>query len=894
MQNRLAKGIAHAIAVLMLVSTLFTGLTAFGSSAGYADDGDSNAPKAVIYNADGTGTAISDAMTVSDQSASTDSHIWYGTKYTEDIEGSHKYMGSPYWRVLNAYRDDSGSTKANGKTGRMFLISEYAWFGGQYSRNEAAYAGSIPVNTSGIKDWKEMNAKSWSGAFYDKTFSEAEKAAIPAITKDKCRQTNTAWFQGNDDSLSEDYVYYPSVDNILDYFGGLTAGETKVAKWVEDDHPTDTYNAGYEPTVTRSAVGTNYTGCVFGFDKNTIAVAGNYGAYAARPAFNIDLSKVLLVSTAGEENGGGKAAGAGGLSPVGENSTGEWKLTVNDSNLSLTTGDVTDTDEAYEIEYSDASTGENTYLSAVLLDENDAVKSYGRLVDLSSDDPASGKVTIPKASVGSDDTLSLFVEKVNGSKTTDFASEPVVMSLDNAVTKVDIPEGETFTYDGTAKTGVASGAFYSLTGQTETNAGTYTAKATLKTTKTADGNLKYQWTDGTTEPKEITWTIDKCPVTIKAPSTEEAVKSDQIGDEPLSGMSATIEGKPDAGANLVYELTTSAKKGVPAGSYPIQVIPGENPNYEITTVDGEYKVANPDGEPAEGKDINLEIKDYEGVYDGKYHGITVTVTGEDAAKATVYYNGRETSNKVKEKNVGVYPIKYTVQFENNIYSEVKGTAYIKITPAPLTAKYVDETITEGEAPALEVNVEGFVNGESASTAAGYTAPTVTASDVLTGGDTYELTPAGGSADNYTFTYEEGTLTVNKKSSGGGGGGGAATDPVQKVVDEINALPTPVTEANKAAVEQARKDYNDLTDEQKKDSRLTDEIMKKLTDAEKVIAAADDQKAADAATKLIEAIPDKITESDVDTVKKAQEAYDKLTDAQKALVSEADKQSLRMP
>ena len=55
-----------------------------------------------------------------------------------------------------------------------------------------------------------------------------------------------------------------------------------------------------------------------------------------------------------------------------------------------------------------------------------------------------------------------------------------------------------------------------------------------------------------------------------------------------------------------------------------------------------------------------------------------------------------------------------------------------------------------------------MNGETAATAAGYTAPT--ASTVATSssnvGD-YAITPSGGSATNYDFTYVNGTLTINK-------------------------------------------------------------------------------------------------------------------------------------
>lgn len=85
-----------------------------------------------------------------------------------------------------------------------------------------------------------------------------------------------------------------------------------------------------------------------------------------------------------------------------------------------------------------------------------------------------------------------------------------------------------------------------------------------------------------------------------------------------------------------------------------------------------------------------------------------------------------------------------------------------IARAPLTATYVSESVTQGYSePVYKVEVDGFVGGEDAATAAGYIAPTVAAPVTLEAGKTYELTPSGGSADNYAFTYAAGTLTVNE-------------------------------------------------------------------------------------------------------------------------------------
>lgn len=92
-------------------------------------------------------------------------------------------------------------------------------------------------------------------------------------------------------------------------------------------------------------------------------------------------------------------------------------------------------------------------------------------------------------------------------------------------------------------------------------------------------------------------------------------------------------------------------------------------------------------------------------------------------------------------------------------SAAQRTVVYSIGKATLTARYRGETIEADGTPALEVAVVGFKNGEAAATAKDYVAPTLDAPAVEPG-TSRELTPQGGSAANYDFTYVSGTLTVN--------------------------------------------------------------------------------------------------------------------------------------
>lgn len=72
---------------------------------------------------------------------------------------------------------------------------------------------------------------------------------------------------------------------------------------------------------------------------------------------------------------------------------------------------------------------------------------------------------------------------------------------------VPVPSVTQFDYDGEAKVLLTDGEGYTVSNNKKTDAGEYTAVVTLK--------KGYKWSDGTTEPRNIPWTIKRQDITIE-------------------------------------------------------------------------------------------------------------------------------------------------------------------------------------------------------------------------------------------------------------------------------------------------------------------------------------------------------------------------------------------
>ena len=157
--------------------------------------------------------------------------------------------------------------------------------------------------------------------------------------------------------------------------------------------------------------------------------------------------------------------------------------------------------------------------------------------------------------------------------------EPVVE------TAIAVPTAVTgLVYDGTEQTGVeAAGTGYTLTGNTGTNAGEYTATATL-----ADG---YVWADESKEAKSITWTIAKKTVTATITLAPAEATYDAEKNTVDDYTDATVTFGDDTLANTDYTVTGLDTAVAEAGEFTITVAPAASgSNYTFDTVTAKLTV----------------------------------------------------------------------------------------------------------------------------------------------------------------------------------------------------------------------------------------------------------------------------------------------------------------
>lgn len=218
---------------------------------------------------------------------------------------------------------------------------------------------------------------------------------------------------GDDNALSAEYLWPLSVAeaSLLD-----PSIRTYIAYWwlrspgIYDDGAAVVDNGGY----------VNVGGDVVDIDD------------AVRPAFHLNLASALFASAAE----GGKSDVDVGDGLIGASAPGSnLKFTMldnNTSNLSLSASNSAITAApggTVNIPYTDAKTGTNKYVSAVLTD-GDEVLYYGKLVDLGTDgENGTASFDVPDNIVPGSYTLKLFNEQCNGDYETDFASEPVEIAL---------------------------------------------------------------------------------------------------------------------------------------------------------------------------------------------------------------------------------------------------------------------------------------------------------------------------------------------------------------------------------------------------------------------------------------------------------------------------------
>ena len=270
--------------------------------------------------------------------------------------------------------------------------------------------------------WQGSSAQKWcedfagvSGDSVPDAFTSAERDAILETVKsdDTYNYIDSRLpivFDAYENILNGDKVFY------------LSAEEAESSEY---GNPSETQF--FDDWFLRSCINANFVAFRPG-GRFVIEASYPQNDKKPRPAFNLGKSEIVFASSA--EGGKTDAATDSNLTAVGDWSGNTWKLTLRDSSRNFrASADKANAKpgETITINYSGAKTGDNEYVSAIIMDRNDKLLYYGRIAQNSAD--GSAQITVPKDLEPGRYALRVFSEQYNGDCNTDYASEFVNLSF---------------------------------------------------------------------------------------------------------------------------------------------------------------------------------------------------------------------------------------------------------------------------------------------------------------------------------------------------------------------------------------------------------------------------------------------------------------------------------
>jgi hypothetical protein len=244
-------------------------------------------------------------------------------------------------------------------------------------------------------------------------FTAAERAAITAYGTTET--TNYPW--NHTINISQKIVL-PSREEVQD---GGTWNMNQLSRmigsdwWLRSPGGTD----GYAAYV--SDIGHVY----YAFEAQAHVCENKY----VRPAFKLNLSSLLFTSSAADGKSDSASKNMGAVSAP----SGAQKLTILDSILTLLTVEQTArTGNTLTLSYTGATAGKT--LSAIVVNGTGAVTHYGKLAEGISDF-GTADVRLPDSFDPNTMSLKVFVEQINANNITDYASNPVTVTIKEANTK---------------------------------------------------------------------------------------------------------------------------------------------------------------------------------------------------------------------------------------------------------------------------------------------------------------------------------------------------------------------------------------------------------------------------------------------------------------------------
>ncbi|MCD8119222.1 MAG: carbohydrate-binding domain-containing protein, partial [Lachnospiraceae bacterium] len=330
-------------------------------------------------------------------------YIYYGYWTAPD---SYTTSGAIKWRVLDT-QTNTGSTG-------LFLLTD-ALYGSSSSYGDVFFKKDGSSNV-----WQGSDAQAWcrdfagiEGDSVTDAFTTSELNAILLTTKSDSAYTSLKDLEFSAGTLSSEKVFF------------LSSEEAETAKYGFDSWVSSSWFAYYGDAIgtwwLRSGSSNSMAagvGAVSGAKSFVSASNITYGC-AARPAFNLDTSKVIFASAADN-------SGHNSFSVTEDYSGSDWKLTLADNNSFATNTTISGTTVLAGAELTvshvalSSLSADYTNVTAVLLDGDGNLICYG---SVNSDTSATSSIlTIPETLKDGTYTLLVYGEDWNDAYLTDYAT----------------------------------------------------------------------------------------------------------------------------------------------------------------------------------------------------------------------------------------------------------------------------------------------------------------------------------------------------------------------------------------------------------------------------------------------------------------------------------------
>ncbi|EHQ25599.1 MBG domain-containing protein [Mucilaginibacter paludis] len=267
-------------------------------------------------------------------------------------------------------------------------------------------------------------------------------------------------------------------------------------------------------------------------------------------------------------------------------------------------------------------------------------------------------------------------------------------------------------------------------------------------TASQSGNSIY----GAATPVSRTLTVNQAALTIAAVNQSKIYGS---ANPPLTvSYSGFVNGETQSVLTAQPLLSTTATTTSAVGTYPVTVNSATAANYTINYVSGTLTVTQ--------ALITVTADNQTKVYGAANPVLTVNYTGfvngDTQSSLTTLPTVSTTATVLS--GAGTYPIiiNGAVSANYNI-NYVYGT--LTVSKAALTITATNQSKVYGSVnPALTASYSGFVNGETQSVLTTQASLSTTATTASAAG-IYPITVNGAAATNYTISYVNGTMTVNR-------------------------------------------------------------------------------------------------------------------------------------